>query len=83
MRILQLPLREHPELQNTKFLNFFLWVGIFSYLDPDLDSQSGAGSRGPIESGSNLSKTLGYPVNSAVICNKFYGILMITYGIVL
>jgi hypothetical protein len=31
--------REHPALQNMKFLNF-LWV-IFVLLDPDPDSESG------------------------------------------
>ncbi len=32
--------RKHPELQNMKFLNFFLllWV-IFAVLDPDPDSK--------------------------------------------
>jgi hypothetical protein len=35
--------REHPALQNMKFLNFFLflWV-IFALLDPDPDSESGS-----------------------------------------
>ncbi len=33
--------REHPALQNIKFLNFFLFLGIiFSLLDPDPDSES-------------------------------------------
>ncbi len=42
--------REHPALQNMKFLNFFLflWV-IFALLDPDPDS----GPTDLIESGSN------------------------------
>ncbi len=36
--------REHPALQNMKFLNFFLllWV-IFALLDPEPDSESGSG----------------------------------------
>jgi hypothetical protein len=35
--------REHPALQNMKFLDFFLflWV-IFALLDPDPDSESGS-----------------------------------------
>ncbi len=35
--------REHPALQNMKFLNFFLflWV-IFALLDPDPDPESGS-----------------------------------------
>jgi hypothetical protein len=46
--------REHPALQNMKFLNFFLllWV-IFALLDPDPDSEYGSGSTDLIESGSN------------------------------
>jgi hypothetical protein len=42
--------REHPPLQNKKFLNFilFLWV-ILALLDPDSES----GSSDLIESGSN------------------------------
>jgi hypothetical protein len=46
--------REHPTLQNMKFLNFFLllWV-IFALLDPDPDSKCGSGSTDLIESGSN------------------------------
>ncbi len=44
--------REHPALQNMKFLNFFLflWV-IFALLDQDSESESG--STDLIESGSN------------------------------
>jgi hypothetical protein len=44
--------REHPALQNMKFLDFFLllWV-LFALLDPDPDSESG--STDLIESGSN------------------------------
>jgi hypothetical protein len=36
-------IREHPALQNMKFLNFFLflWV-IFALLDPDPDYESGS-----------------------------------------
>jgi hypothetical protein len=43
--------REHPALQNIKFLNFFLflWV-IFALLDPGPDSESGPTDL--IESGS-------------------------------
>ncbi len=48
--------REHPALQNMKFLNFFLlfWV-IFALLDPDPDSEYGSGSgfTDMLESGSN------------------------------
>jgi hypothetical protein len=46
--------RGHPTLQNMNFYKFFLllWV-IFALLDPDLDSESGSGSTGPIEYGSN------------------------------
>jgi hypothetical protein len=46
--------REHPELENIKFLNLFLflWV-IFALLDPDTDSEPMCGSTGPIEPGSN------------------------------
>jgi hypothetical protein len=42
--------RSHPPLQNMNFYKFFLllWV-IFALLDPD----SGSGSTGPIEYGSN------------------------------
>jgi hypothetical protein len=47
--------REHPALQNIKFLNFFLflWV-IFALLDPDPDFESGSvyGFEDLIESGS-------------------------------
>jgi hypothetical protein len=44
--------RGHPTLQNMNFDKFFLllWV-IFGLLDPDPDS--GSGSTGPIEYGSN------------------------------
>ncbi len=47
--------REHPALQNMKFLNFLLdlWL-IFALLNPDLDSEYGSGSTDLIESGSNL-----------------------------
>ncbi len=47
--------REHPALQNMKFLQFFvlLWV-IFALLDPDPDSEYGSGSTDLTESGSNL-----------------------------
>ncbi len=46
--------REHPALQNMKFLSFylFLWV-IFALLDPDPDFEAGFGSTGLIDSGSN------------------------------
>ncbi len=46
--------REHPALQNMKFLNYFLllWV-IFALLDPDPDSEYGSGSTDSIESGFN------------------------------
>jgi hypothetical protein len=46
--------REHPALQNMKFLKFFLllWV-IFGLLNPDLDPEYGSRSIDPIESGSN------------------------------
>jgi hypothetical protein len=48
--------KEHPALQNMKFLNIFLllWV-IFAFLDPDPDpdSEYGSGSTDLIESGSN------------------------------
>ena len=46
--------KEHPALQNMKFLKFFLllWV-IFALLDPDPDSEYGSGSTDPIESVSN------------------------------
>jgi hypothetical protein len=46
--------REHPALQNIKFLNFFLflWV-IFALPDPDSESGFGYGSTDLIESGSN------------------------------
>ncbi len=46
--------REHPALQNMKFLNFFLFLWVISaLLDPDPDSESGFGSTDLIESGSN------------------------------
>jgi hypothetical protein len=48
--------REHPALQHTKLLNFFLLLYvIYALLDPDPDSKygSGSGSTDPIESGSN------------------------------
>jgi hypothetical protein len=45
--------REHPALQNMKFLYFFLLLlVIFALLDPDPDSEYGFGSTDPIESGS-------------------------------
>ncbi len=46
--------REHPALQNMKFLDFFLlfWV-LFALLDPDLDYEYGSRSTDLIESGSN------------------------------
>ncbi len=43
--------REHPALQNMKFLNFFYFFVIFALLDPDPDSESR--SIGLIESVSN------------------------------
>jgi hypothetical protein len=44
--------REHPTLQNMKFLNFFVLLCVnFVLLDPD--SESGSGSTDPIESGSH------------------------------
>ncbi len=43
--------RGHPTLQNMEFF-LLLWV-IFALLDPDLYSNSGSGSNGPIEYGSN------------------------------
>jgi hypothetical protein len=44
--------REHPALQNMKFLTFFLLLQvIFALLDPD--SESGSGSTDLIEFGSN------------------------------
>ncbi len=44
----------HPALQNIKFLDFFYtFVGHFSLLDPDTDSEYGSGSTDLIESGSN------------------------------
>jgi hypothetical protein len=45
--------KEHPALQNMKFLNFlpFLWV-IFALLDPDPDPESGSGSTDLNKSGS-------------------------------
>jgi hypothetical protein len=47
--------REHPALQNIKFLTFYsiFWV-IFALLDPNLDSESG--STDLIESGSETLK---------------------------
>ncbi len=49
--------REHPELQQMKFLNFFLllWV-IFVLLDPDPYSEYRSGSADPTESGSNSDR---------------------------
>jgi hypothetical protein len=47
--------REHPALQNMKFLNFFLffWVNFALLdLDPDFESGSGYGSTELIQSGS-------------------------------
>jgi hypothetical protein len=59
-RLQKMPLalkREHPALQNMKFLNFFklLWV-IFALLDPAYES--GYGSNDLIESGSNSDPKL-------------------------
>jgi hypothetical protein len=49
--------REHPALQNIKFLYFFflyfLWL-IFVLMDMDPDFKSRSGSTDLIESGSNL-----------------------------
>ncbi len=45
--------REHPALQNMKFLIFSTLGVIFALLDPDSDSEYGSGSTDPIESGSN------------------------------
>jgi len=37
--------REHPALQNMKYLNFFsTFVGHYALLDPDPDSEYGSGS---------------------------------------
>jgi hypothetical protein len=49
------PQKKHPELQNMKFLNFFLLLRIiFALLDPDTDPnpESRYGSTDLIESGS-------------------------------
>ena len=40
--ILQALKREHPALQNMKFLNFFYFAGHFALLDLDPDSESGS-----------------------------------------
>jgi hypothetical protein len=47
--------REHPALQNMKFLNIFFYflLVIFALLHPDPDSEYGSGSTDLIESGSN------------------------------
>jgi hypothetical protein len=54
------PKRKHPVLQKMKFiLTFFLFLGNFALLDPDLDRESGSGygygygSRDNIEYGFN------------------------------
>jgi hypothetical protein len=39
--------REHPALQNMKFLNFFYLCGCFCRLGPDLYSESVSGFRNP------------------------------------
>jgi hypothetical protein len=47
--------KEHPALQNMKFVNFFsIFMGNFALLGPDPDSESGSGSTDLIESGSGL-----------------------------
>jgi hypothetical protein len=45
--------REHPAIQNMKFLKkiLLLWV-IFALIDPDRDSEYGSGATDLIESGS-------------------------------
>jgi hypothetical protein len=54
------PKREHPALQNKKFLNFFLCLwSVFALLDPDLDSEAVSRSTDLIESGSK-SETLDF-----------------------
>jgi hypothetical protein len=46
--------KEHPTLQNMKFLNFFYFCGsFFALLDPDSEYGSGSGCTDLIESGSN------------------------------
>jgi hypothetical protein len=60
--------REHPALQNMKFLNFFLLLWeIFALLDPYPDSESGYGSTDLIESVSG-SETL---IESMIIDNPW------------
>jgi hypothetical protein len=29
------PQKKHPALENIKFLHFFIFVGLFAFLDPD------------------------------------------------
>jgi hypothetical protein len=46
------PKKEHPALQNMKFLNFFLFLwGFFALPDPDSES----GSTDLVESGSEIT----------------------------
>jgi hypothetical protein len=61
--------REHPALQNIKFLKFFLllWV-IFALLDPNPDSEYGSGSTDRIESGSGYETLRKRKDNYNIFC---------------
>jgi hypothetical protein len=75
--------REHPALQNMKFLNFILLLRvIFSLLDPDPDSEdgSGSGSTDPIESGSATLIIIVFFIRCLFVYkqwSKFHNILII------
>jgi hypothetical protein len=74
------PLREHPALQITKFLNFFsfLWF-TFVFLDPDPDphSQCRSGSRSSrpksmrIHAGLELQLVGPYYTSNSIDCIKY------------
>jgi hypothetical protein len=75
--------REHPALQNMKFLNFILLLRvIFSLLDPDPDSEdgTGSGSTDPIESGSATLIIIVFFIRCLFVYkqwSKFHNILII------
>jgi hypothetical protein len=65
--------REHPALQKMKFLNFFA--------NPDLDCESGSGSRDPVESGSRAFEIFYFIFIVRVVDPEFFSKIRIRFQI--